>query len=191
MIKINLLPIRAHKKKETGRQEISIFFLSVAGTLLVCAALFYQLYMKIYATRGDIVKSEAELAQLKTTIGEIEKIKSLEAEVQKKLDILAQLRKGKTGPVHRLATLSDITPDKLWLTKYTETEENVNIGGLALSEELIEIFMNNLRRSEDYTEGELLGTEQVAYAGLKAKRFEINCRLKKSKKVEQPQPKTN
>jgi len=189
MIRINLLPVRAHKKKETAKQEISIFVLAVVGTLLVCGALFYQLYMKINATKSDIAKSEAELAQLKTTIGEIEKIKSLEAEVQKKLDILSQLRKGKTGPVHRLAALSEITPDKLWLTKYTESGESVSIGGMALSEELIEIFMNNLKRSEDFSEGELLGTEQVAYAGLKAKKFDINCKLKMYKKVEPPQPK--
>ncbi len=186
MIRINLLPVRAHKKKETAKQEISIFVLSVMGTLLVCAALFYQLYMKINATRSDIVNSEAELAKLKTTIGEIEKIKSLEADVQKKLDILNQLRKGKTGPVHRLSALSDITPEKLWLTKYVENADSVSISGIALSEELIETFMNNLKGSEDFTEGELLVSEQLIQAGLKAKRFDINCKLKTAQKTEPP-----
>ncbi len=187
MIKINLLPIRAVKKKETAKQEISIFFLCLVGTLLICGALFYQLYMKINATRNDIVKSEADLAQLKTTIGEIEKIKSLEADVQKKLDILNQLRKGKTGPVHRLSTLGDITPEKLWLTKYEEKADSVSISGVALSEDLIETFLNNMKGSEDFTEGELLVSEQLIQAGLKAKRFDINSKLKTARKMEPPQ----
>ena len=76
---------------------------------------------KISTTKSEITKSEAELANLKKKIGEIDNLKKLQAEVQKKLDILNQLRKEKTGPAIRLARMSDIVPEKMWLTRYQES----------------------------------------------------------------------
>lgn len=184
MIKINLLPVRAHKKKETAKQQITIFFLAVIGAFLVSGALYAQIRTKIAGAKDEIARSEKELQDLKKRIGEIDKIKSLEAEVKRKLDILDQLRKGKTGPVQRLATLSDSTPDKLWLTKYSESGEKVSIGGIALMEEGIAELMNNLRNSEHYSDVELIVTEQTVVGGIKAKKFDLTCKIKKTTKEE-------
>lgn len=186
MVRINLLPVRASKKKETARQQLALLGVSALIVLLAGLGLYVYAQAKIKATKAEIEKSESDLQQLKSKIGELENIKKLKDEVTKKLDVLDQLRKGKTGPVRRLATLSDATPEKLWITKYTESGNGVSIGGIALDEDLIASFMRNLQRSEDFTNVELVVSEQTEIDGVKAKRFELTCALKAEVKKEEP-----
>jgi type IV pilus assembly protein PilN len=101
--------------------------------------------------------------------------------VKKKLDVLNRLRKEKTGPSIRLAKLSDATPEKLWLTKYTENGVNVSIGGVAYNEDILALFLRNLQASDEYANVELLVSEQAEMGGVKAKRFDITCTLKIAK----------
>lgn len=184
MVRINLLPVKISKKKETAKQQLAILLVSVVVVLVAGLAVVVYAQAQIKTTKDDIAKSESELQQLKDKIGQLENLKKLKDEVTKKLDVLAQLRRGKTGPVRRLATLSDATPEKLWLTKYTESGTNVSIGGIALDEDLIAAFMRNLQGSEDFTNVELVVSEQTEVSGVKAKRFELTCALKSSKKEE-------
>ncbi|HJV66691.1 MAG TPA: PilN domain-containing protein [Geomonas sp.] len=178
MIRINLLPVRASKKRETVRQQVSILVLSVIGVLVVGASMYGLLAAKVANAKQQIESSEADLKALKSKIGAIDNIKKLQADVKKKLDVLSQLRKAKTGPAARLAALSDAVPEKLWLTKYSESGNGVSISGVALSEDLIATFMKNLQNSGSFTNVDLQVTEQTDYNGVKAKRFDIAMQIK-------------
>ena len=188
MIKINLLPLRAAKKKESARQHISFLVLSIIGVAVIALGIYTFTLAKISTTNDEIGKSEQELRQLKEKIGEIENIKKFEAEVKKKLDILNQLRRDKTGPAIRLAKLSDAVPDKLWLTKYAENGTSVSIGGAAYNEDIIAEFMRNLQASGDFNNVELIVSEQAEAGGLKIKKFDISCNLRPSKIEESASP---
>jgi type IV pilus assembly protein PilN len=179
MIRINLLPLRASRKKETIRQQISILALSLIGVLVVGLLLTGLLAAKISTATSQIETSENEIKALKAKIGAIDNIKKLQAEVKKKLDVLNQLRQEKSGPASRLAALSDAVPEKLWLTKYSESAGSVAVSGYALSEELIAVFMRNLQASGAFTNVELQVSEQSGSAGDTAKRFDIVFQLKK------------
>ncbi len=188
MIRINLLPVRAAKKKESARQQISILSLSLIGVAVIALGIYSVTLAKISAVNDEIGKSELELKQLKEKIGQIDNIKKFEAEVKKKLDILNQLRRDKTGPAIRLAKLSDAVPEKLWLTKYVENGGNVSLAGMAFNEDLIAGFMRNLQSSGDFTNVELVVSEQAEAGGLKIKKFEITCMLKSFKTMEPTAP---
>jgi type IV pilus assembly protein PilN len=188
MIKINLLPVRAAKKKETARQQLSIFLLSVIAVLVVALGIYSITLAKISAAKDEISKSEQEIKRLKEKIGEIDNIKKFQAEVKKKLDILKQLRTNKTGPATRLAKLSDAVPEKLWLTKYAESGERVSLAGVAFNEEIIAAFMRNLQASGEFTNVELLVSEQAEMSNMKVKKFDISCTLKLAKAAEPPTP---
>jgi len=181
MIKINLLPLRASKKKETVRQQLSILALSIVGVLLVGLGVYAVLLGKISSTKAQIETSEREISSLKTKIGAINNIKKLQADVKKKLDVLNQLRREKSGPAARLAALSDAVPEKLWLTRYTESSGSVAVSGMAVNEELIAQFMKNLQASGAFTGVELQVSEQTETAGLKAKRFDLVFQIKERK----------
>lgn len=188
MIKINLLPVRAAKKKEVVQQQVAILALSLAAVLLISASVYGVTYVKIKTAQKEIANAEQELERLKKKIGEIDNIKKLQAAVKKKLDVLDMLRKEKTGPANRLAKLSQATPDKLWLTKYVESGANVAISGIALNEELIAEFMRNMAASGEFVNVELMVSEQQETAGVKAKRFDLTCVIKNLKKEEPATP---
>lgn len=188
MIKINLLPVRAAKKKESARQQLSIFLLSIVAVLVICLGIYSVTLAKIKTAEDEIVKSEQELAALKQKIGEIDNIKKFKEEVQKKLDILDQLRRNKTGPATRMSELSAAVPEKVWLTKYTESGDSISLGGIAFNEELIAELMRNLQASGNFANVELLVSEQQNIKDLKVKKFEISCVLKTQKSAENASP---
>jgi len=184
MIKINLLLVRGAKKKETVKQQIMILILVLVASVVIIGGIYFYLLGRISSAKAEIAQTESEILQLKAKIGQIENLKKLQEEVRKKLDVLNQLRVGKTGPVKRLAALSETVPDKLWLTKYGESGDAITISGIAYTEELIADFMRNLDASRQFTQVELQVSEQVDLSGVKAKRFDLTCKLASLKKEE-------
>ncbi len=178
MIKINLLPVRAAKKKESALQQIVIFCISLLVVAAIALTTYGIYWGKVGSTKADIGRANDKINELKKKIGKLEELKTLKDQVKKKLDVLAQLRKNKTGPAQRLATLSDNTPDQLWLTSYSENGADIKISGIAYTEELIASFMRSLEASNDFTGVELLVSEQLDSGGNKLKKFDLSCKLK-------------
>ena len=83
MIRINLLPLRASKKKETIRQQVSILVLTVVGVLAVGLSIYGVLVSKVSSAKTQIESSEGEIRSLKAKIGAIDNIKKLQADVKK------------------------------------------------------------------------------------------------------------
>ncbi len=181
MIKINLLPIRASKKKETQRQQALILVSSLVGVLLVCLAVYAFFILSIASVKDEIANAEQELAELQIKIGKIKDLEKLKADVSTKLDVLNQLRREKVGPVNRLLTVSSSSPDKLWLTRYTESGTAVSVAGVAFNEELIASFMRSLEASNDFNNVELIVSEQIEMSGMKLKRFELKFSLQNNR----------
>jgi type IV pilus assembly protein PilN len=184
MIRINLLPVRAAKKKETAIQQLILAGASFGLVLVILLIMFFIKLGQISGTKNDITAANTKIAELKAKIGKLDELKKLKDEVKKKLDVLAQLRKNKSGPAQRLATLSDATPDQLWLESYKESGDSIKIAGLAMNEELIAQFIRALEASADYERVDLVVSEQKDLAGNKLKRFELTSQLERAKTVE-------
>lgn len=181
MIKINLLPVRAAKRKETARQQAVVLAGTLAVVLLIAFGAYSYLLIRISSTKEEISKSEQELSELKAQIGRINELEKLKAEVIKKLDVLNQLRREKTGPVNRLKTISQSVPDRLWVTGYSENGTSVTLNGVAFNEELIADFMRSIEQSPDFTNVELVVSEQVVISGMKLKKFDLRFSLETPK----------
>lgn len=177
MIKINLLPVRAAKKKETAIQQLVITGAVVVIIALVVTSLYVFKRVQVATAKENITAANNKITELKAKIGKLEELKTLKEQVRKKLDVLTQLRKNKTGPALRLATLSDLTPDQLWLTNYSESGQDVKISGIASNEELIAQFMKSLETSSDFMAVELVVSEQTVVAETKLKKFDITMKL--------------
>lgn len=178
MTKINLLPLRVSKKKETAIQQLIIASAVIVLIAVVVTSMYFVKRVQVSATKDDIATANNKINELKTKIGKLEELKTLKEQVKKKLDVLNQLRKNKTGPAQRLLTLSDLTPNQLWLTAYAESAENVKISGIAYTEDLIAQFMRSLEGSSDFVNVELLVSEQTEIAGTKLKKFDITMKLR-------------
>lgn len=180
MIRINLLPVRASKKKETAVQQIAIFIISIVVALVIVLSFWAVKLGQISSTRNDINAANAKIAELKSKIGKLDELKKLKEEVKKKLDVLETLRKNKTGPASRLATLSDVTPEQVWLEKYKETGTGVSLTGIAFNEELIAQYIRALEASPSYQGVELVVSEQKNLETVKLKGFELKFAIEQT-----------
>ena len=159
MIRINLLPFRAARKKENIRRQLTIFALSVVFALVVMAYYF----MKLSTTLSDRKKQEqqikVELAGYKKTIERINNLEKKIAEIRKKLDVIKDLEKKKTGPVLLLDQIATAVPkEKLWLTSLVEKKGKLTVNGTAMDNETVAVFMTNLENSELITAVDLKST---------------------------------
>lgn len=178
MIKINLLPVRAAKKKESLRQQISIAVLSLLFVLIVIVYLHIGIVRRIAEVNARIASTQEELTKTKAQIGEVSKFKAAKKLLEDKLGVIETLKKGKAGPVKMLDELSRATPDKLWMTSFKETGGNISIDGVANDNETIARFMTELEKSQYFKDIELIVTEQVEQGGIKLKRFSLAGKLK-------------
>src|SRR3954466_11269756 len=140
MIRINLLPVRAAKKREFGRQQLLLFVL-----LLVLAAIgnyfwYGRVSNELSSLDKQITSTRAEIAQLEKTIGEVKSIKDDKKALEDKLKILDTLKQGRTGPVKVLDELSSVMPEKVWLLDFVEQAGGVSMIGQASSYEDLSIF---------------------------------------------------
>src|SRR5258708_3583790 len=151
MIRINLLPVRAAKKREFGKQQIVLFVL-----LLLLAAIgnffwYNRVDSELTGLDRQIATTKAEIAQLEKTIGEVKSIKEDKKALEDKLRILDTLKKGRTGPVKVLDELATVIPQKVWILDFAEQNGGVTITGQAQAYEDLSTFSKKLKASTHFT----------------------------------------
>jgi type IV pilus assembly protein PilN len=145
MVRINLLPVRAVKKREAGRQIFILFAVIIVG-VLVANFLWYSGRSSV-AERGlvQIQATQAEITKLEKIIGEVNNISKRKKEVEEKLKVLDQLRKGRSGPVKMLDALATAIPKKVWLNSFEEQSGQAKLRGNAVSNDDLAEFMRGLQ----------------------------------------------
>ncbi|MCY1020714.1 PilN domain-containing protein [Pyxidicoccus sp. MSG2] len=144
MIRINLLPVRAVKKREMGRQVLVLFALVLVGAGVGNYFWYADRDDELTRHRQGIAQTRAKIAELEKVIGEVKNINARKAEVEKKLAVLDSLRKGRNGPVRMLDALASATPKKVWLRTFNESNNSVAIDGAAVSHDEVAEFMRGL-----------------------------------------------
>lgn len=150
MIRINLLPVRAAKKREYGRQQLIL--LGLVAVLAVIGNFFW--YQKterdLSAVESQIASTKAQIAQLEKTIGEVKSITQEKKALEDKLKVLDSLKKGRTGPVKVLDELATIIPAKVWVVDYSEQAGTVSLKGNAVTYEDLSAFSKKLKASKHF-----------------------------------------
>lgn len=149
MIRINLLPFRAARKKENIRRQISVFALSVVCLALLMGFVFLNLSRTVAALEADMSSKKKELAAYAETTKKIQVLKKKIAEVRAKLNVIKELESKKTGPVLLLDELSMAVPkEKLWLTDLNEKKGILTLKGTAMDNDTVALFMTNLENAK-------------------------------------------
>ncbi|NOS35646.1 MAG: fimbrial protein [Deltaproteobacteria bacterium] len=155
MIKINLLPVRAARKKETVRQMLSIAGLSLILLFIVLGGVYWNASSRLTSIEADISRNDDELRRLKKKVGELSRLKEQKKIVMEKLKVVKQLETRRTGPVRFFQSVSEAIPKKVWVEKLKETTNGVTLSGYAATEELVADFMRGLERFPEVGKVEL------------------------------------
>jgi len=177
MIRINLLPVRAARRREAVQRHL---FLFTAGLLLLVGSGLFM-YSSEDHRLSDVLRANAvlrgDIEDLKKIIGEVDEYKAEERSLAQKLGIIEDLRAKKTGPVRMLDRVANDIPDKLWLTELEEQDQKVTLKGVSINNEVIATFMSRLEDSALFAEVYLVSIERESIDELNLKRFTITSKL--------------
>jgi type IV pilus assembly protein PilN len=193
MIRINLLPFRAARKKENIRRQVSIYFLSVIFLFALMGYFFFYLSSALNGLKAKQNDLNAELKNYEQVLKTIADLEKKIKEIKAKLAVIKELEKNKTGPVHLLEEISKAVPkEKLWLTSLKESKGNLELRGTAMDNETVALFMTNLENSNYIQAVELQSTRMrnLPEYKLNVSDFILECKTYAFKeKVEIKKPK--
>ncbi len=162
MIRINLLPVRVSKKKAAGKQQLLVFAAVVVAAWLGNFAWASSRASDLKAREAKVRATREEISQLDRIIGEVKNIKDQQAALREKLDILAQLKANRSGPVKVLDALASVTPKRLWLTRLEERAGVLSFTGSAATIDDVSDFMTALKANPHFSRVELTKTSAAS-----------------------------
>lgn len=153
MIRINLLAAERTLSKPPrtlipAAQRVTIG----AGVLIVATAAgigwwYWSLQSESRRIDTEIARAETETQQLRSVLSQVQKFETRKAQLQQRVTLIEQLRKGQTAPVHLLDEISRSVPDRLWLTGMSQQGPSFTLDGQTTSLTALSDFVANLEAS--------------------------------------------
>ena len=194
MIRINLLPFRAARKKENIRKQVSVFFLCLLFVIIVLGWVHFYLGSKQTRLTTNVTDTKKELALYKKKNEEIKEIRQKLQDLEMRQQVIQDLEKQRFEPVHILDELTGkIVAERMWLTRLDIDSNQMDVDGIALDNNTVANFIDNLEtisklnepQSHLYEKVRLNKLQQEEIRNLNMKKFEITA-LKVIKPVETP-----
>jgi type IV pilus assembly protein PilN len=185
MIRINLLAVEREQPRAKRRGGLSLNLgeaqkITIAASLIVVLTglgivwWFLALRQRSARLDQDIADAEAETRRLRTVLTQVQKFEGKRAQLQQRVSLIEELRKGQIGPVHMLDSISKSLPDRLWLNELTQTGSEVQMRGFATSLTAISDLVANLEASGYFKKPvEIVDTEVGAPQGTAAQAGEL------------------
>ena len=154
MIRINLLAAERERTKKkavtfgTAGQKMAVG----CSMILILALLFIGWRYWVISRDSNQLDAAISTAQQETTrlhsvIQQVQQFEQRKAQLQQRVVLIEQLRKGQTGPVHMLDQISRALPSMLWLTELKQTNDDVQIDGRCTNQTGVAEFISNLEAS--------------------------------------------
>ena len=156
MIRINLLAVDRERTKKRGGGGRGGSLISSAHRVTIGASLillatvlgvgwwFWYLHQKSGRVDQDIARAEAEIQQLRSVLAQVQTFEARKAQLQQRVTLIEELRKGQQAPVHVLDEISKSLPERLWLAEITQTGSDFTIHGWTSSLTALSDFIGNL-----------------------------------------------
>jgi type IV pilus assembly protein PilN len=170
MIKINLVgerkrPAAPGPSQLKGIQEganVGIWALAglvLAGVLITLGHL-YVVNGKVKDMQQQVAEAEKEVKELEPYIREVEEYKAKKAELERKVQVIKQLKTNQRGPVQIMDRVSRALPELMWLTKMEVSPTTITVSGEAFNTNAVANFIENLDRVPEFQEPILRDTSQ-------------------------------
>jgi type IV pilus assembly protein PilN len=152
MIRINLLAVERERSKRRALIPAAHRVTIGASLILIVTALgigwwFWSLRQASIQLDEDIARAELETRQLRSVLTQVQKFESRKAQLQQRVSLIEQLRRGQAGPVHVLDEVSKAIPERLWLTDLAQKDGEFVISGMTTSLNGLSDFVANLESS--------------------------------------------
>ena len=130
------------------------------------------------ATLADEVSRKSrEIASLKVTIGQGNKIKDQAAELRKRVDVIEKLTRDQAKPIVLADAFASVVPKDLWITRFEERDSILRVSGSAFSATAVSNFMANLRSSGKFKDVDIVVSRRDLARASSPVTFEVTCRF--------------
>ncbi len=178
MIRINLLPFRAARSKENIRRQVSVFLLSMVLLVVILVIVNSHLGGRVETLEERLGDLQAEVEIYEERAQQVEKFKEELEELNKKIDIVNDLKALRKDPPELLAELTElVVSGRMQLLSMSFSQTQLRMEGLAMDNETIAVFMRRLEQSDRFSSVTLSRSAQQMEQGVEMKRFGISCRL--------------
>lgn len=148
MIYINLLPVREIKKIIVAKRQIyysSLFIIFIFSMISLYAWYLFDCVNKLTLEEKRITDEKSKYTKILNQIKKIdEEVKLLET----RISVIKNLKKESSITVHVLDELANLTPGKrIWLKSIEQASNRLSLSGMALDDQTIASYMDDLEKS--------------------------------------------
>ncbi|MFC1488468.1 PilN domain-containing protein [Thermodesulfobacteriota bacterium] len=148
MIRINLLPYRATRKKENVRNQVVVVIVIIATVLVCMLGANFVLNTKIQDLNVKIDNTKREVAKVEAIAKKVDQLQKEINTLKKKIAVIKALKKNRKEPVLFMAAMTHLMIEKrMWLTNMQVKAKSVNFTGIALDNKTVADFMIQLENA--------------------------------------------
>jgi len=178
MIEINLLPVREARRAADLRQQLMQLLLVLIVVGGVIGFVHSEMSQRVVMARARVGQMQRDIDQFKPQLKQVAAFRKQKAKLEKKIDVIDELDRARSGPVRVMSELASRTPQRLWLTSVSTSGGEIHLKGASLDNELVAVFLRGLGDSEFFDEVDLDGTKLEGGKGdLRVVSFGIRANL--------------
>lgn len=176
MIHINLLPVREIKKRSHAKRQIIISALSFVGFLVILAFVAWNQSDIIAGLKNENNNIQSEKKKYQNVVNQIKKIDEEKELLERRISVIKNLKQESSLTVHVLDDISSLTPsNRMWLKSLKQSSSQLSLMGMALDDQTIAKYMDDLESSQYIKNVNLANTKMDRYADRNLKSFSISC----------------
>ena len=177
MIRINLLGEKVDHTLSYVLQTLGLVAL-LGVTIIGCVIVEVNLQSDVELKTSQQAQLKQKLTKLEKVTREIDDLELKKKVLREKLMTIATLKAKKRGPVHILDDINLALPERAWLTSVKEKSGVIELNGVALDEQTIAGFMNNLEKGQLFGMVDLVLATEYIQDEIKLKQFSVSVTLK-------------
>jgi type IV pilus assembly protein PilN len=148
MARINLLPWREELRKQKKQEFLNAMALGVLVAIMILGIIHtYVDGLASYQERRNKLL-EGEIVLLDKKIVDINSIEEKKGKLLAKIDLLQKLQASRPEIVHLFDEIPKITPDGVFLTKFTQVGTDLALEGKSQSNARVSALMRNIEASQ-------------------------------------------
>lgn len=139
MIRINLLAVERGAAVRRSALIPAAHRVTIGASLILLATVlgvgwwFWSLHRVSTQLDEDIARAEIETQQLRSVLSQVQKFEARKVQLQQRVTLIEQLRRGQTAPVHVLDEISKALPERTWLTEMSQKDDAITLAGMTTS----------------------------------------------------------
>lgn len=179
MIRINLLPHRAEKRRARQIQFVAFSVISLIFGAVVVGFVHVTIMTQISYQEGRNAYLNKEIAVLDKQIDEIKKLREQTQSLLARKTVVENLQSTRSDVVHLLDQMLRILPDGVYLKSLKQTGNRINLSGYAQSNARVSTLMRAIEDSPWLDTPTLVQVQATRVGSETLNEFNLNFNLTK------------